>query len=325
MPPTDTVVAVTFRCNCRCTMCGIWQAPPCGELRPEEYRRLPTSLRDINLSGGEPFLREDLPDIVRVIRETCPRAGIVISTNGLLTERIREVMRELVRIAPGIGVAVSLDGLGAIHDRIRGVDGASEKARQTVDSLLTDGFDNLRLAYTASAGNADEMTKVYDLSRELGIQFTCAIAHTSEHYFQTDAAPPLDMATVRREADAIIASELRGISVRRWGRAFFLDHLVRFGKGCGRPFPCRAGRDMFFLDPEGNVYPCNALSAVMGSLREQEFAELWRSPRAEETRRQVCACSDGCWMVCSARTAMRRHKLRVLVWCLRRKLFGGAT
>ena len=325
MPPTDTVIAVTFRCNCRCTMCNIWQAPPCDEMRPEEYRRLPPSLRDINLSGGEPFLREDLPDIVRVLREACPRARIVISTNGLLADTIREMMRELVRIAPGIGVAVSLDGLGEIHDRIRGVDGACEKARQAVDFLLADGFRNLRLAYTATAGNADQITKVYALSRELGIQFTCAIAHTSEHYFQTDAVAPVDTATLRREADAIIASELRGVSVRRWGRAFFLHHLVRFGEGRGRPFPCRAGRDMFFLDPEGNLYPCNAHNAVMGSLRQQEFADLWQSPRAAEVRREVSGCGDGCWMVCSARTAMRHHKLRVLAWCLRRKFFGGAT
>jgi radical SAM protein with 4Fe4S-binding SPASM domain len=165
------------------------------------------------------------------------------------------------------------------------------------------------------------MGRVYDLSRELGVEFTCAVAHVSEHYFQTAgggfAIPP---SALRQQADQIIGREMRGFSAKRWARAYFLDGMVRFSMALGRPLPCRAGEDMFFLSPEGDVYPCNAFSAKMGNIEETDFAVLWDSPEAKETRRRLAGCHDGCWMVCSARTAMRRHWPTVLTWCLARKV-----
>ncbi len=64
MKPIDALVAITYRCNARCAMCNIWRAKPSEELRPDAYAALPASLRSVNLTGGEPFLRDDLPDIV---------------------------------------------------------------------------------------------------------------------------------------------------------------------------------------------------------------------------------------------------------------------
>src|SRR5438093_9153719 len=89
--PRSAVVAVTMACQSRCTMCDIWQYGRGSELRPEDYSRLPASLREVNISGGEPFLRKDLPDIVRVIRARCPKARIVISTNALMPARIEQM------------------------------------------------------------------------------------------------------------------------------------------------------------------------------------------------------------------------------------------
>ena len=91
--PIDAVVAVTYRCNSRCIMCNIWQIKNFPEINYEEYLKLPSSLRDINISGGEPFLREDLVDIVRVIKRACPKAKITISTNGLF---VRKQLKNLI-------------------------------------------------------------------------------------------------------------------------------------------------------------------------------------------------------------------------------------
>ena len=52
-------------------MCNIWQLPPGDELEPEQYRRLPRTLRDINVTGGKPFLRDDLVEIIRILNEHC--------------------------------------------------------------------------------------------------------------------------------------------------------------------------------------------------------------------------------------------------------------
>jgi len=322
MMPTDAVVAVTFRCNCRCAMCNIWRLPPGRELPPDAYRRLPRSLRDVNITGGEPFLRDDIEEILGAVREACPRARIVVSTNGLLTRKIRQTVRHIARHDSRLGLAVSIDGIGPVHNRIRGVEGAYDRARRTVDLVREEGLRNLRLAFTATPENVDQLAAVYDLSRELGVEFTLALAHASEHYFHSCDSFALPPGMLKDQVAHVIAGEMRGWSLKRWARAYFLHGAVQFSLGLGRPLPCRAGEEMFFLSPEGDVYPCNVFSARMGNLEAQEFSALWHSPEAGEVRRRLAHCRHGCWMVCSARTAMRRHWPKVAGWILRCKLLG---
>lgn len=321
--PIDAVVAVTYRCNARCAMCGIWKTAPGEACPPETYDNLPASLKWVNLTGGEPFLRDDLVQVIGHVAAACPKAEIVLSTNGLLTDRIAEVV-DRAGLGARLGVAVSLDGLGERHDAIRGVPGAFAKARATIDRLKAMGAPGLRVAFTLTPENLDQFEKVYALSRELGVDFSCALAQGSEHYFQIDGAGlRTDPEALRRVLEPVARAELRGLSPKRWARAYFLAGIHRFARGEGRPLPCRAGEASFFVDPAGDVYPCNVLNGVMGNLRKQPFDELWRSVRAEEARREVAKCPDGCWMVCTARTAMWRGLPAVTGWALARKLRRG--
>jgi MoaA/NifB/PqqE/SkfB family radical SAM enzyme len=321
--PVDAVLAVTYRCNAHCKMCGIWQSKPEAELPPEEYARLPSSLRDVNLTGGEPFLRDDLPEIHAAVRSACPRARTVVSTNGLLTDRIVASVRAMGKIEPEIGIAVSVDGPAEVHDRLRGVPGAYAAATGTVRALQEAGFRNLRLAFTATRENADCLGQVYALAHELGVEFTCALQHASEHYFhvQTPAAM-LTEAELRRAMAPAIRGELRSLSPKRWARAYFMDGLCRFAAGRGRPLPCRAGRDFFFMSPGGDVFTCNAAPFHMGNLSRQSFERMWTSIEATNARARAEVCRTGCWMICTARTAVRKAWPRVLLWALIHRVVG---
>ena len=86
--PTDAIIAVTYKCNSKCVMCDILKKPVCEEIDVHSYTKLPSSLKYINVSGGEPFLRKNLPEVITVLNETCNNPRIGISTNGLLTERL---------------------------------------------------------------------------------------------------------------------------------------------------------------------------------------------------------------------------------------------
>ena len=322
--PVDAVLAVTFRCNAQCVMCNIWRVQSPEEVRPGAYRALPRRLRFVNITGGEPFLRADLPEIVQQVREACPRAHVVISTNGLLTNAIREMMPRVLEIHPRVGVAVSMDGIREVHDRMRGVRGAYGKARHAVNLLRRLGVKGVRIAFTATPENVGHLRKVYEVSRDLGVEFTCAVAHCSPHYFHTAEGDfALAPGELRAEVEGIVRRELRSFHPKRWARAYFAAGLLRFAEGRGRMLPCRAGRDTVFVAPNGDVYPCNVFSAKMGNITEQPFEDLWRSEQAETARRRLTGCGHGCWMVCSARMPMRRHRLRVLSWALRHKFFGG--
>ena len=104
-------VIVTYRCNARCSMCNRYKAPskPEEELSIETIKKLP-KMYFTNITGGEPFIRTDLPDIVRELYKKSDR--IVISTNGYFTDRIIALCKEF----PKVGIRISIEGLQATND-----------------------------------------------------------------------------------------------------------------------------------------------------------------------------------------------------------------
>ena len=178
--PKDAILALTYRCDARCQMCNIWQMKPQENLSIDDYAKVPSTLRDINISGGEAFMRKDLVDIVKTVHQKCKNPRIVISTNGFRTEQIVTKMDELRKTIPNIGVGVSLDGIGEVHDKIRGIPKAFDKATTTLKALKERGFTNVRIGFTAMNDNHGEMQKVYDLATSMGFQFATTVAQNSE-------------------------------------------------------------------------------------------------------------------------------------------------
>lgn len=346
--PLDCVLAITYNCNARCVMCDIWKIKGFPELPVAEFAKLPVTLRDINISGGEPFLRPDLPEIVATLARACPKARMVISTNGFLTDLVVKQMAKILKIKPDIGVAVSIDGLGEMHDSMRGIPGGFDKDMKTIRQLKALGMTNLRLGFTITEKNLKHLKKVYDLSRRLGVQFTHSFAQSSEFYFgskkNTDfqglgdesLTEGMALATedsicitnplrefLREEYAHIIKSELRGWSLKRWARAYFAFGMYKFITSHNPVVSNAPARDFFFLDPNGVIYPSVVHNFRMGNIRNIEnLSEFWCGDKAEEIRRQVDNSKVPIWMICTARTAIKKHPLRVLAWIIGSKLFG---
>ena len=314
MLPIDAVIAVTYKCDSRCNMCNIWQLPPSDELSPAEYRKLPPTLRDVNITGGEPFLRDDLVEIVRIIYEHCHHPRIVISTNGFQRRRIMHTASELMKIGRTVGIAVSLDGIGEQHDEIRGVEGGFERVIETLRQLRTIGYRNVRVAFTAQSSNIKHLGAVYDLSRQFGYQFTTVVAQNSEFYFFTDKNQQVGTAELENELKYVMRKELLSCNPKKWLRAYFYAGVLQYNASGERILGCLAGRDSFFMEPNGAVYPCLTLNRPMGSLREQSFEEIWRGVRAEEVREAVRTCRESCWMICTARASLKRNPSQPAKW-----------
>lgn len=320
--PVGCVAAVTYRCNARCAVCDIWKsdARVDDEMTPADYAWLPTSLRSVNVSGGEPFMRDDLVDVVSVIRGACPRARVVVSTNGLMPERIEGMMSEMLDVA----VRVSVDGVGEVHDEIRGVPGCYEKAMDTVSRLKALGIEDLGLAATSSERNTGELLRVKKVADEMGISFIASAAHSSPIFFGShDDDRPRSEGAVE-EIATIMRQELSSGSPRDWARAYYMRGLVDYVRGKPRRLACGAGRDHFFLDPYGEVYPCNISGVRMGNIRDGSFDELRRGS-AGVVAPAVAECEEQCWMVCTVSPPMRRRPLRPLAWMAGAKLMGLDT
>ncbi len=300
-------------------MCNIWQTPWKDPIDPAVYLKLPPTLKDINVSGGEPFLREDLPEVIRNLRKACPEAQILISTNGYLPEVIEKSMKKILQYDKKIAVGISVDGIGEMNNHVRGTEDAYGKAMASLNVLRRLGVKNLRLAYTGHDLNISHMSKVYEITRENHIQFTCALTHNSEHYFKTSTNKMVQNAEeLKKQFNYVVKREIRSLAPRRWARAFFENALYNYNNSGKRVYPCRAMYNSFFLDPDGVLFPCTVLNMPIGNLTESSFEQLWRSEKSDELRKIAVACNK-CWMVCSARASMKKHWARTIAWILRNK------
>jgi radical SAM protein with 4Fe4S-binding SPASM domain len=293
-------------------MCDIWKNKMENELQPEEYRKLPASLKGINISGGEPFLRKDLPDVIRVIKETCPNARLVISTNGFIPDRIGSLLPDIIRIDPKIAVRISIDGMAKTHEEIRGIPEGFHRDMESLELMKKLGVRDLGLAMTVMETNVEEMPEVYKLANDLGVELSLTIATDSEVFFGDgkDDLRPKNNGSLKRSFDGIIQSEYTSWEPRRWFRAWYEKHLIQYTMGHGRPIPCDAGKGFFYLDSNGNVYACHILPTVLGNIRENDWEEIWESPGSDEIRRKINGCEQ-CWMVCTSKSEIRKKILKI--------------
>src|SRR3989344_5533340 len=347
--PIDCVLAVTYNCNARCIMCDIWKIKGFPELPVAQFAKLPSSLRDINISGGEPFLRPDLPEIIAVVAKACPKARMVISTNGFLTDLVVKQMKKILAVKPDIGVAVSIDGMGEMHDQMRGIPGGFARDMETVRQLKALGVKTIRLGFTITEKNISHFQKVYDLTRELGIQFTHSFAQSSEFYFggkqntdfqgiademtigegmalgtedQENVAPSLRK-SLQEQYQYIIKTELKSWNLKKWVRAYFAFGMYTFITSRNPVISNAPGRDFFFLAPNGIIYPSVVHNFRMGDIKEIEsFEQFWHSPETGAVREKIDNSKVPVWMICTARTAIKKHPFKVLAWILKKKFIG---
>lgn len=317
--PTDAIIAVTYRCDGRCAMCNIWQFKPQECLSVDDYAKVPSTLNDINISGGEAFMRRDMVDIVKVVHQKCNNPRMVISTNGLRTDKIIAAMEDLRKTIPNIGIGVSIDGIGEMHNKIRGVKNAWERATNTLRQLNEREFTNVRIGFTAMNENVGEMKQVYDMAGEMGFQFTTAVAQNSEIYFSTAVNQQVMDESLHDALGYVMKQELISYQPKRWLRAYFESGTLVFNKEKRRLLECRAGTEFFYLAPEGVVYPCLTIPKPMGDLNGHSFEDVWTSAQSGEVRRQIKGCEE-CWMICTARSTLKKAAHKALGWITKEKI-----
>jgi MoaA/NifB/PqqE/SkfB family radical SAM enzyme len=316
-------IIVTYRCNAKCRMCEIWKHPtkPSEELDPKYCEKLPSGLR-INITGGEPMVRSDIEEFFKILY---PKSYLLeLSTNGYFTDKI-------VRLAekyPNILIRVSIEGLPALNDKQRGIPNGFDHALRTILELKKTKCKNIGFSIVISPDTLKDLIHVYELCCYLGVELGNSTIHNSWYFSKTDNIIS-NKQTWNKEEEfikALLRSPRRGMrnKVKDYLRGYFnLSILKRLrGDSPGYRPPCGAGTDFFFVDPYGNVTPCNGSGEewIMGNLKEDNFEDIMESEEARDVMSKVKNCKEECCFVVTERHDIVRRPWKPVFWIIKNKI-----
>ncbi|MEW5719543.1 MAG: radical SAM protein, partial [Chloroflexota bacterium] len=274
-------------------------------------------------TGGEPFLRKDLPDLVLAAYEHCRPEYITIPTNGILTERVRDGVAKICATARAskIGVNLSLDGIGMEHDDLRGVPGNWDKAMATWKTLneLKREYANLVLSVhtVISQFNLARFREIYAELQSLAPD--SYITEVAEERVELDTvgknitplardyAPIADFLSARAHATpahgfARITQSFRARYYQLAKRALAEQRQI---------IPCFAGWASGHIAPNGDVWSCCIRAEPIGNLRitNYDLRPIWfeRAGTLRNLRRSIAAGECACPMANAAYANMLLH------------------
>ena len=183
------------------------------------------------------------------------------------------------------------------------------------------GMKDVGFGMTVQDKNAKDLVPLYNISNEMNMEFATASLHNS-FYFVEAKNIIHDRPMVAQNFEDLINELLNSNSPKKWFRAYFNHGLINYIYGQKRLLPCDMAFDTFFIDPYGDVMPCNGTKdkEVMGNLNEcKTWEELWNSEQANNVRNKVRHCDRQCWMIGSVSPAMHKYIWVPAWWVFRHK------
>jgi MoaA/NifB/PqqE/SkfB family radical SAM enzyme len=322
LKPIVVSLAVTNRCNSHCIMCNIWKRAkelpdikslemPKGEIIDLLSRPLFSELVELDLTGGEPHLRDDLVDMVlgisRLKKSSLPRLrSIIIASNGLLP---RQIISNYQRILEGLRdtnidlVSVnSIDGIGGTHDLIRGTRGAFELATKTISGLLElrKEYSNylIGIKTTILPQNINMLNAILDFALEKNLFHIISPAFFTEARFRN-----IDKRDKLKLGPAEYKEVLKFYSRNELKTGYFYSKTGSFLATGRKQWVCAALSDYLFIDFDGKVYPCEIISETIGDVKKQDVEDIWNSSSAHYWRNQIGKLE--CCLTCHEPGAIR--------------------
>ena len=315
--PYELNFAITYRCNSRCRICNIWKKKPENELSLKEIEKTAEKLGFIHwlrLTGGEPFLRNDYVDIVRLFNKNLDLYLLTTPTNGLLTEIIFKKVKSILRfLDKKYIITVSMDGPEKVHDRIRRMNGCWKSAIKTYKKLKTleEKNKNFKVffGYTISPYNLGMFEKtvneVKKVMPEIAVDdFHVNLFQTSEVYYAINTVlKELYFKKMSKELDKVLEMKKKKLNPLDIIERRYLKLGKKYLKNRETPLACNIFNLSCFIDPYGNAYPCTAFNRKLGNLRDFKYdlKKILTSEKAKEVKEEIIQnkCPQ-CWTPCEA-------------------------
>ena len=318
--PASYTVAVTYRCNSRCKTCNIYKKK-CDEMEPADYAKIFKSIGNsaywVTMSGGEPFLRDDLAEIIDAIYQNSKPKIINIPTNGLLHEKIPQKVKKIAENCPQTDIVInlSIDAIGVKDSEIRGVPDAYSKAIKTYQALKNLDLPNLNLGIhtVISKFNVDQFH--YIATKLMELEPDSYVTEIAENRVELDTMDSDITPTVMNYAQAIDfllfkikQKKFSGMNkITQTFRVEYYKMVKKILRQERAQMRCYAGILSAQITPDGIVWPCCIKAVNVGDLKEHNynFKKLWRkSPELREERKKIQAENCYCPMANASYTNM---------------------
>ncbi len=294
-------IEITSKCIARCVMCNIWKSFKDTEDIPVSgwlgLLRSPafSELKELDITGGEPFLKDDLAEFILAIIELKSKSlrklkSIAITTNGFLTEKILKTINEISADLESSGVelviVLAMDGIGSTHNRIRNVENGWNLLNDTIKKLIEIRKNNqnliLGLKNTILPYNVNELDLILDYAEKNNLfTITSPCIITENRYANTDREHDLEFS--KDDIEKIISF----YESPRFKWSFHRDMLIDFLKKGTVKKPCSAGFNYLFIRSNGDVFPCPLINMKFGNFKEKPVEKLIDSKQARVFRKKI--------------------------------------
>jgi sulfatase maturation enzyme AslB (radical SAM superfamily) len=313
--PTVLIYNCTWVCDARCEMCSNWKHGDrksdmtLAQLEPVMQHPFWGSIENLNISGGEPTTRNDLPEMVEMFARHLPRMRkIGINTTGLTPHRAIPMLTRIVEFCASrdllISIRVSLDGVGNIHDQVRHVERGFDKASQTIEAMQalsqTQAHFQFGIASTIFAKNLEDASNILEWARTKKLdvvfnmlRFTDAMLNNAElketiGFHEREEAFMRSFFLDRVEEESVFS-----------GQSFlYLHYADMIANGYRRTMPCPFRSQGLLLNPYGDLHYCEnskAIGNVLTTPAEELYFDGENLAHREQVKRDICpTCLSPC-------------------------------
>ena len=322
---TYLLLCVTWRCNSRCVMCNIWRKPRGYEMSVEDYQRLSEDkalkhLRELDCTGGEPFLRKDLEEIIEVFIRNHEIKSVTIPTNGFLTRRIEDFYYNVRQFYDGwLHIGLSIDGYGENHDKIRGVKGAFKMAFRTYQTLLEiceedEKFTTGVYATVIGKQNIDDIPK---LKKLFGQGFNFRLSCSNPNLSNSPEWMKHEEEVIKKfERYLKLYNKSKSKSIK------YIHHfLPQYYRKPWQFIPCKIAVDgTCYVHPNGDVYPCveSWTNHYLGNCLKTPLYNILTSEKAKQVKQNIrrgsCWCIADCMLLRNVKLDPRFYRFLLSDW-----------
>jgi MoaA/NifB/PqqE/SkfB family radical SAM enzyme len=335
--------SVTSKCNFSCDSCNIGRNyrnnPDIVKTDLTKEEIISILDRDIEalkyvswiqFTGGEPFLRNDIDQIVIAFKDKLPNCGFWLPTNGWQSKKIIELVSTMINGGVDrLGIGVSIHGNRNQHDKYSGQNQAYDRAIETLKLLieLKKKFKFLRVSasYTITPDNVNSLVRTFDMAKALGADFTCRIPNSSDFYYQYTNSEPYSSKFLESLESQILLLEGRMgfqkaiVNPLKFPRWRYYRGIIEYARNPKKvQLPCRAGKTSVFITSKGIVHPCLFIKNQMGDLHEKSLFNILNSPENRKLQKKIQAgdCPN-CWVECEIYRVLNENLFQVVVFGIR--------